>query len=193
MAQPPQQQPMSPPPRPQYPPPGAAPPPYGYAPQPPPKKDNTLLIVVVVAVVVVVIIAVAAVLYFMFLATPFVPTTSPPTVAFGTATPSGGNVTIAIASVSRAVAFALFEVNLQWNSATGFPTFLVFSPAYSSVTVSGTDFRVYFQDTNGNFNVDQGDSVRITGDGDALPSGTYSFILLWSLTSAEIAQRTFVV
>ena len=184
---------MSPPPQPQYPPPMAAPPPYGYAPQPPPRKDHTILIVVAVIIVVIAVIAAAAVLWILFLATPIVPVTTAPTVAFGAATPSGGNVTIAIASVSRPVAFALFLVNLEWNSAVGTPTVLVFAPACSSLTVSGTDFCVYFQDADGDFNLDTGDSIRITGDPGALPSGTYSFLLLWSLTSVEISQRTFVV
>ena len=195
MAQPPPQPPLSPPtqmpPPGTYPPPGGAPPYPSAYPPPVPKKSNTGLIIAIVVVVIVVVGLAAAAVILLFSA-PLVPTNNPPSVTFGPATPSGGNVTIAITQVSRGLNYAFFQVTLEKDSVLSSSRTLVALPAYATVTIGGSDFRISLVDANANLIVDGGDSIRVTGDGTPLASGNYRLTLLYLFTGA-VGQKTFVV
>jgi len=131
----------------------------------------------------------AAVLYVMVSGLIAGPGTSKPTVAFGTPSLQAGvlykNETIPIASASQSVGPGNYKVNLQFGSTTGTATAMpTTSGSYVTVTVGTSSYRIFWTDVGSEGTVNSPDFFRVTywtGSSYAdLPSGSYTFYLLWS-------------
>ncbi|OGS46102.1 MAG: hypothetical protein A3K66_02150 [Euryarchaeota archaeon RBG_16_67_27] len=176
-------------------PPGPPPPyPYPYPYYPPPRKDNTVLIVVIVIVVVVLAtIITSAILYVMVSGLIGGQPTNRPVLTFGPAQASGGNVSFSIASVSQSFPFSSYKLTLQVGTVTGSAAAVLDEPSFTSITVGTTVYRVYWSDLGDENNLNDGDSFRVTGNGVVLPTGSYTFYLLWSADNAQIQTKSWLL
>ena len=105
---------------------------------------------------------------------------SHPFVAFGATQLQDGNATIPIDGVSAAVSAENYKVNLEVGTTMGSPADLAAGGKAVTVTVGGTAYHVRWQDVAGDGLLNAGDPITISAAGAPLPSGIYSFFLIWS-------------
>ena len=167
------------------------------------RKDEEAVSPVIATILMVAItVVLAAVLYVMVSGLITSPGTSKPTVALGTATLVGSfkNESIPVASASQSVAPTNYKVNLLFGSTTGVA---VAAPATSgaggqvSVVVGANTYKIAWTDIGGEGTVNGGDSFTVTFWGSTnvqatMPSGSYTFFLLWS-DGSQITSQTFSV
>lgn len=111
-----------------------------------------------------------------------------PFVAFGAVTLQQGNATVPIIGASRAVPAADYKVNLEVGTTMGRPANLAAGGVAVTVTVGGTDYRIAWQDVAGDGLLNAGDPITISAANGPLPSGIYSFFLIWS--DGAVVQST---
>lgn len=172
-----------------------APPPYPYYPPPPSKRTSTVLTVVAIVVVLAVVVTVVIAAVLLVLMSPFVgpDVTTPPAIAFGPASLSAGNATLAVAGVSREASIGLFSFRLEVNSARSPASAFSGSGIPQIVSVSGTTYQVAWTDEDLDGFLSLTDTVLVAGDGVPLGAGSYALRLIWTPTGTEVTVRTWTV
>ncbi len=166
------------------------------------RKDVQAVSPVIATILMVAItVVLAAVLYVMVSGLIAGPGTSKPTVAFGTPSLQAGvlykNETIPIASASQSVGPGNYKVNLQYGATTGAAVAMpTTSGSYATVTIGSNTFRIFWIDVGSEGTVNSPDFFLVTSwSGSAyqnLPTGSYTFYLLWS-DGGLIVSTTFSV
>ena len=156
------------------------------------RKDEQAVSPVIATILMVAItVVLAAVLYVMVSGLLTGPSASRPVLTFGGVSLSSGNATFAVASVSSSVPYSNYKVTLQVGATTGSPIAVAAETTYATLTVGTTDYRVYWTDLANEGNLNDGDSFRVTGDGVALGTASYTFYLLWSADNGQIQTKTW--
>lgn len=110
---------------------------------------------------------------------------SKPVVTFSSPTVSGGYVSFVVAGASTAVVFDSYKFNLGVNGTFGAATTL--AAANQTIAVGSTTFYVVLTDISGSGTLTAGDPFRIGKvGGGPMPSGSYSFYLLWTADGSTI-------
>ncbi|OGS45408.1 MAG: hypothetical protein A3K66_01965 [Euryarchaeota archaeon RBG_16_67_27] len=158
------------------------------------RKDEQAVSPVIATILMVAItVVLAAVLYVMVSGLLGGQTTNRPVLTFGAAQSSEGNVSFSIASVSQSFPFSSYKLTLQVGTVTGSAAAVLDEPSFTSITVGTTVYRVYWSDLGDENNLNDGDSFRVTGNGVVLPTGSYTFYLLWSADNAQIQTKSWLV
>src|SRR3990172_3283826 len=156
------------------------------------RKDEQAVSPVIATILMVAItVVLAAVLYVMVSGLLGGQTTNRPVLTFGAVAPSLGNVTFSIASVSQSFPYSSYKATLQVGSTTGSATAVAAETTFATITVGTTVYRIYWSDLGDEGNLNDGDSFRVTGDGVALATGSYTFYLLWSADNAQIQTKSW--
>lgn len=114
-----------------------------------------------------------------------------PVVTFSAVTVSSGYATMTVAGASRAVSIASYQFNLAWNGTFGPQKILV--AGNQTLSVGTATFYLVFTDVSGNGMLVAGDIIRIGLVGGPLPSGSYSFYLIWGFDGSIIATVNWTV
>jgi hypothetical protein len=104
-----------------------------------------------------------------------------------------GNATFSVAGATPAVYAGNYRANLRAGTDIGTATAIATtSGTYSSITVGGTVYRIYWVDVGGGGNLNAGDQFRITGNSIPLTGATqFEFYLLWAEDGNVVQSATW--
>jgi len=159
------------------------------------RKDEQAVSPVIATILMVAItVVLAAVLYVMVSGLLGGQTSNRPVLTFGPLQPTPGNMSFSVASVSQSFPFSSYKVTLAIGAETGPATAIVAESSYATIAVPNVGtVRVHWSDLGDEGNLNDGDSFRVTQNDAALPSGSYTFYLLWSADNAQIQTKTWLI